>query len=305
MLRNVSDMDIKLLRMFSTIVKCGGFTPAQAELNISQSNISMQISALEKRLGYRLCERGKGGFSVTPEGQEILQSAAELFDALDKFKDKAQGLTTRLVGDVYIGLADNIVSLPDARIHAALARFYTRQHDVRFHIIVNSPAEMEMAVIDRQLDLAISYFSRELPTLNYQPMYSEQVAAYCGSTHPLSRAPNASLDQLKAQDWVRYGFLIDELDKTLESYVSTITAYHLEGVLHAVLAGTHLGHLPLHYAKPWVDAGQLIMLEHEDLRKNLTHRLITHSAHTPREAVQAFIEDLTYVQTAPHPMLPD
>ena len=46
-------MDLRLLRIFSVVVKCGGFTAAQAELNMSQSNISMHISSLEKRLGYR------------------------------------------------------------------------------------------------------------------------------------------------------------------------------------------------------------------------------------------------------------
>ena len=54
MLRNVTDLDLRLLRIFACVVKCGGFTAAQAELNMSQSNISMHIASLEKRLGYRL-----------------------------------------------------------------------------------------------------------------------------------------------------------------------------------------------------------------------------------------------------------
>ncbi|MCH3064036.1 LysR family transcriptional regulator, partial [Listeria monocytogenes] len=64
MLRNVTDLDLRLLRIFACVVKCGGFTAAQAELNMSQSNISMHIASLEKRLGYRLCERGTGGFRL-------------------------------------------------------------------------------------------------------------------------------------------------------------------------------------------------------------------------------------------------
>jgi hypothetical protein len=34
-LRNVTDMDLRLLRIFSIVVKCGGLTAAQAELNMS------------------------------------------------------------------------------------------------------------------------------------------------------------------------------------------------------------------------------------------------------------------------------
>lgn len=47
MLRNVTDLDLRLLRIFACVVKCGGFTAAQAELNMSQSNISMHIASLE------------------------------------------------------------------------------------------------------------------------------------------------------------------------------------------------------------------------------------------------------------------
>lgn len=37
-LRNVTDMDLRLLRIFSIVVKCGRFTAARTELNMSQSN---------------------------------------------------------------------------------------------------------------------------------------------------------------------------------------------------------------------------------------------------------------------------
>ena len=54
----VQDADLKSLRIFETIVRCGGFSAAQSALNISASVISEQMSLLESRLGLRLCERG-------------------------------------------------------------------------------------------------------------------------------------------------------------------------------------------------------------------------------------------------------
>lgn len=38
--------DIKLLRLFATIVEAGGFAAAQSELNLSLSTISGHVSAL-------------------------------------------------------------------------------------------------------------------------------------------------------------------------------------------------------------------------------------------------------------------
>lgn len=100
MLRTVTDLDLRLLRIFSTVVKCGGFTAAQAELNMSQSNISMHIGSLEKRLGYRLCERGKGGFRLTAKGKRILDASQAMFDAIGLFRDEAQGLSGNLAVDL-------------------------------------------------------------------------------------------------------------------------------------------------------------------------------------------------------------
>ena len=59
------DVDLKLLRVFETIVKCGGFSAAQAALNVGQSTISEQMTQLEARLGVKLCQRGRSGFRLT------------------------------------------------------------------------------------------------------------------------------------------------------------------------------------------------------------------------------------------------
>ena len=58
------DVDLKLLRVFATIVKCGGFSAAQAALNAGPSTISEQMSHLETRLGVKLCQRGRSGFHL-------------------------------------------------------------------------------------------------------------------------------------------------------------------------------------------------------------------------------------------------
>jgi len=291
-LRNVTDMDLRLLRIFSTVVKCGGFTAAQAELNMSQSNISTHISGLETRLGYRLCERGKGGFRLTEKGQRILQASSVLFGAVDAFRDEAQDLSGRLVGDLYLGLADNIATLPTARIDAAIARFYQREHDMHLHIFVNSPTELELAVIDGQLDMAISYFSRPLPTLAYQPLYTEAIGIFCGDQHPLFDVESPSLEQLQASDWIKHGFLPADQVLPVTPLRASATAHHMEAVAHGVLAGTHLGYLPAHYARPWLDSGKMRALHPETLHYAVQHSLITHIGHPQSEAVRAFMDDL-------------
>ena len=74
-MKRVADADLRLLRIFATVVECKGFAVAQAELNLSASSISGYISALEQRLGVRLCTRGRAGFSITDKGAVIYREA--------------------------------------------------------------------------------------------------------------------------------------------------------------------------------------------------------------------------------------
>jgi DNA-binding transcriptional LysR family regulator len=56
-LGQISDMDLRLLRVFRTVVDCGGMAAAELELNIGASTVSRHIKDLETRLGLRLCSR--------------------------------------------------------------------------------------------------------------------------------------------------------------------------------------------------------------------------------------------------------
>ncbi|MQY43730.1 LysR family transcriptional regulator [Epibacterium sp. SM1969] len=63
------DADLKLLQVFAHVADAGGLSPAQYGLNMSLSAISAAISNLETRMGFRLCERGRGGFQLTEGGK--------------------------------------------------------------------------------------------------------------------------------------------------------------------------------------------------------------------------------------------
>ena len=73
-MNNVHDVDLKHLRVFAAVVECGGFTAAENMLDINCSTISKAMSDMESRLGVRLCNRGRGGFELTEEGEKLYQS---------------------------------------------------------------------------------------------------------------------------------------------------------------------------------------------------------------------------------------
>lgn len=59
LLGQLTDMDLRLLRVFRSVVQCGGMAAAELELNIGISTISRHVKDLETRLGLVLCRRGR------------------------------------------------------------------------------------------------------------------------------------------------------------------------------------------------------------------------------------------------------
>lgn len=92
MIGNIFDVDLKMIRIFCTIVECGGFTPAQAVLNVGMPRLSSTISDLEVRLGTRLCQRGRRGFRLTNEGAATYAAARTLLGDVDRFRECIAGL---------------------------------------------------------------------------------------------------------------------------------------------------------------------------------------------------------------------
>jgi DNA-binding transcriptional LysR family regulator len=88
-------------------------------LGISRSAISQHMNDLEGRLGFSLCQRGRGGFSLTEEGKEIYQAGLTLLTALETFKSDVNALHHTIKGELNIGITVDI--LPSLSLRCRLA----------------------------------------------------------------------------------------------------------------------------------------------------------------------------------------
>ena len=68
---NLNSGDLEKLRVFFAIVQANGIANARGVLNKDASTISRALTQLEERLQLRLCERGRQGFALTPEGRAV------------------------------------------------------------------------------------------------------------------------------------------------------------------------------------------------------------------------------------------
>lgn len=294
-LSQVSDFDIRLLRIFKSVVEAGGFSAAESVLGIGRSAISQQMSDLEQRLGLRLCQRGRAGFSLTDEGREVYQSSLQLLSALESFRTEVNGLHQNLRGELNIGLTDNLVTLPHMRITHALARLKERGPGVHINIRMIAPAEVERGVLDGGLHVGVVPQASALPGLEYHPLYSERSLLYCAVGHPLFYADNSTLDdeRLAQQEAIAPTFrLPNDLQEHYQALTCTASASDREGIAFLILTGRYIGYLPDHYANAWVQEGRLRALKPDSKFYDLNLVTVTRKGRRPHLVLESFLETL-------------
>ncbi len=294
-LGQVSDFDIRLLRIFKTVAECGGFTAAEVSLGIGRSAISLHMSDLEKRLGLRLCQRGRSGFALTEEGREVYRAALTLLASLETFRTEVNGLHQTLRGELNIGITDNLVSLPQMRITHALAELKARGPEVRVNIHMTPPDEISLAVLDGGLHLGVVPEVNRLASLDATPLYSERSLLYCADAHPLFGAEPAMLDAacLARQEAVVPSYpLPPEARRCHERLLGSATASDREGAAFLILTGRYIGYLPDHLARPWVEAGRLQALQPDREHFMTTFVAVTRRGRRPHRVLEAFLEAL-------------
>lgn len=294
-LAQVSDFDIRLLKLFRSVVECGGFSAAESALGIGRSAISQQMSDLEQRLGLRLCQRGRAGFALTEEGREVYQSTQQLLAALESFRTEVNGLHQHLRGELNIGLTDNLVTVPHMRITNALARLKERGPDVHIHIRMTPPSEVEQGVLDGRLHIGVVPQTVALSGLDYQTLYDERSLLYCAVGHPLFYVDDQQLEdvRLNAQEAIAPTFrLPPEVQSHYQALNCTASASDREGMAFLILTGRYIGYLPDHYAQAWVQQGRLRVLKPASRFYDISLASVTRKGRRPHLVLESFLQTL-------------
>lgn len=284
--------DIKLLRLFLTVVECGGFSGAQAELNVSASTISTQMATLESRLGVRLCDRGRVGFRLTDQGRRVCAAALRLEEAIDAFRADIGEMRGKLTGDLHVGIVDSTVTNPDCRVHEAIARFAGRDNDVHITLHIAEPARIEKHLLEGKLGIGIGAFYHHVPGLAYEHLFYEQQGLYCGRTHPFFAQRPLGAETVLAADYVARGYLTQRQSVPVAGMKIAATAYDMEASLTMIRSGAFIGHLPTHYAQSWERAGELRQLLPARFGFRSHFEFVLRKGAGDLRLIRAFIDDL-------------
>lgn len=256
---NLDIADIRLIRIFMRVVEAGGLSAAQGDLNLSLSTISEKLSALEQRLGMKLCTRGRSGFALTDNGRLIFDEARRLLISLDQFSKRASSLRSQLAGPLSVGVVDNIITDPRSPIASAVAELVELAPSVQLSLETRPPGELLRDVVAQKLDLAIGSFPRMSLGLVYIDLYDEQQNFYCGADHKLFGVDDAQIDieRVRAHRIIGRSYWGARDIKVFAISAPDATVSNMEAEAHLILSGAYLGYLPDHFARQFVAAGRM------------------------------------------------
>ena len=260
LLGQLSDMDLRLLRVFRAVVECGGLSAAELELNIGASTVSRHLKDLETRLGLVLCRRGRAGFAVTAEGQRIYDETLRLLASLDAFRTSVDDIHLRMGGQLEVALFDKTVTNPAAQISTAVARFREAAPDVKLSLRVAPTPAIERGILDGSLQVGVIPAHRNSRSLVYAKLFDETMLLYCGRGHPLfERAPpKLTWADLRRHAFAGLGYHSPNMELSHRAQLlREATASDQEAIATLVLSGCYLGFLPDHYAASFERDGRL------------------------------------------------
>ncbi len=291
-LRNI---DLNLLRVFRAVAKCRGFSAAQAELNVSASTISLQMTDLETRLGARLCNRGRSGFSLTQAGRTVLEASNHLFDDIQRFQDRVDAVADDKTGELRVCVVEGNNTHFDFRLPDAIKQFHNTNSSTVIHLRVGTPSLCERLILEEQAEFGLGLFTRRIPQMEYKPLFSSRVGLYCGRDNPFFHRDDTSIskEELYAFPHVRRTYFSKEqLPESHKPFNNRAAASGVEGMTYFLLSGEFLGFLPNHYAQRWVDSGELRSLKAEDFEYTWHYYLAWKKSRDLKPVAVALIENI-------------
>ena len=154
-------IDVGALRALRSVAALGTLARAADELGFTASAVSQQIKRLERQVGVPVLAPAGRGVVLTPAGQAIVDSAPEVFQALERCAEAAQSVAEGAPRGILrvVAFSTAIRGL----LAPTLPRLSTRCPDLRVHITEQDPDQALHSVDAGTADLALVHDADGLP----------------------------------------------------------------------------------------------------------------------------------------------
>lgn len=192
-------MDWDKLRVFHAVAEAGSFTHAGDTLNLSQSAVSRQISALEEALQVPLFHRHARGLILTEQGESLNRTVREVFAKLamteallTESKEKPAG---KLKLTTTVGFGSSWVA---PRLHL----FYAAYPEVTMQLLLDD-SDLDLAM--READVAIRMHPPKQPDLIQRHLFTINWRVYASKEYLAERGTPTKAEDLDQHRIILFG----------------------------------------------------------------------------------------------------
>ena len=174
-------MDTRQLAAFCAVVERRSFSQAAEQLGVTQPAVSLQVRALEKRLGTQLLDRSGRRVEPTESGRRLYRGAQRLLtlegQVLDELAAEAEG---ELSGALVLGASTGPAAIVVPQL---LCEFQRRHEGVRVALEVHDTSTVVELVAERRLELGIVGAAPRHRGVRYEPFAHDEVVLVCPPGH--------------------------------------------------------------------------------------------------------------------------
>lgn len=186
-------MDVKHLRYFLAIVRCGSFSRAALELNVAQPALSHHVANLEAELGVRLLNRSKRGVEATECGQALVGHAEIILRQMAQATQDVQQRSEHPMGQVVVGLPSSLaieMTLP-------LLQEAERDHSsIVLRILENHSGYLADLLVEGRIDIAMLFEVEEPSLYDLEQVLAENLYLVSAPDGPFAGRQRVSMEEV-------------------------------------------------------------------------------------------------------------
>lgn len=192
-------MDWDKLRVFHAVADAGSFTHAGEVLNLSQSAVSRQISALEESLNVPLFHRHARGLILTEQGELLYRTVHDVFAKLAMVEAQLTETKDRPQGPLKI---TTTVAFGSLWLTPRIREFLDLYPDISVELILDD-AELDLAM--READVAVRMMPPRQPDLVQRHLVTMHYHVYAAPEYLKKYGMPKTVDDLDNHRIIVYG----------------------------------------------------------------------------------------------------
>lgn len=258
-------MHLETLKTFCDLIETGSFSKAASLNFITQSAVSQQVQALERKFELELIERGgRRGITPTEAGRIFYAECREIVGRYQTLENRLRVDLQQMIGTIRIA---TVYSVGLHELPPYIKQFIKSYPQVKVHVEYIRTNKVYESCLNNTIDFGIVACPTARPAIEIIPLREDRLVLICNPEHELAKRSRVGLERLAREPFI--GFerdiptrkLIDQILKAHDVSVSHAMEFdNIETIKRSVEVGIGVSILPESAVVNEVRSGMLAAL---------------------------------------------